>query len=242
MLEKLFESLDDKVFTAELKESLQNEFNEAVEQKAEEIAADKINESLEDLNEKSEEHIEFLNEKAEEYVEQKQQEMLEQVNKYLELVVDEFLNEKAEEIQSNVNESKADMIIDGFESMLVATGVKVKQISEAVEAESHDSILSKQKEKLNKVINENIELKETNQNLLKTGLIKELSENLTIIEAQKFKKLAEMVEFSQDEGYLEKLNVIKESIKSKTDDVEQDESNNLNESNNSSKSVYSHLV
>ena len=56
MLEKLFESLDEKVFTAELKEALEAQFNEAVETKAALIAEAKIADAVEELNEKNEAH------------------------------------------------------------------------------------------------------------------------------------------------------------------------------------------
>jgi hypothetical protein len=92
MLEKLFESLDENVFTAELKESLEAQFNEAVEAKAAIIADEKIEEATDSLNEKSEAHIDFLNEKADQYVAQKQSEMVDSLDKYLDRVVEEFFS------------------------------------------------------------------------------------------------------------------------------------------------------
>lgn len=207
--EKLFESLDEKIFTTELKESLETQFNEAVELKAQTLAEAQI----ETLNEKSEEHITFLSEKAEEYVEMKQEEMLESLDAYLDRTISEFVTEAKEALGESIKSEKADMIIEAFDTMLVAAGVEVSKIVEAKESESVDNALSEATTKYDSVVDELIALKEENEKLLKEGVIMELTEGLSIVESEKFKKLASIVEFSRDESYLEKLETIKESVK-----------------------------
>lgn len=217
MLEKLFESLDSKVFTPELKESLEAQFNEAVEIKAQGIAEAKIEEQIESLNEKSEQHIEFLSEKAEEYVKVKQTEMLESLDKFLDRVVEEFVQEAKESLDESVKSEKADMIIEAFDSMLTATGVTVAKIVEAKDAEAIDESLSAKLEesikKYDAVVEEAIALKEENDTLIKLGVISEMKEGLSIVESEKFVKLAGLVEFTKDTSYTEKLETIKESVK-----------------------------
>ena len=75
MLEKLLESLDKEVYTAEMLESIQTQFNEAVETRAEEIASEKVTKVLEEaLAEKDKEmetKINELEESAEEFVSNK---------------------------------------------------------------------------------------------------------------------------------------------------------------------------
>jgi len=212
-LEKLFESLDEKIFTPELKESLQTQFNEAVEIKAASIADARIEEEIESLNEKSEQHIEFLNEKAEEYVSMKQDEMLESVDKYLDRVVNDFVTSAKASLDESVKSEKADMIIDAFDSMLVATGVKVAKIMEAKEEESTENQLKETISKYDALVEENITLKDENDTLIKMGVINEMKEGLSIVEAEKFIKLADLVEFTKDDTFAEKLETIKESVK-----------------------------
>ena len=53
------------------------------------------------------------------------------------------------------------------------------------------------------------------EKLLKSGIILELKEGLSLVEAQKFERLANIVDFSSSEKYLEKLQTIKESVKAK---------------------------
>lgn len=219
MLDKLFESLDAKVFTPELKESLEAQFNEAVEIKAQSIADAKIEEAVESLNEKSEQHIEFLSEKADEYVQMKQDEMLESLDKFLDRAVEEFVQEAKVALDESIKSEKADMIIEAFDSMLTATGVTVAKIVEAKEAQaSSDSVsdaakLEEAVKKYDAVVEEIIALQEENDTLIKMGVISELKEGLSIVEAEKFEKLADLVEFTKDEKFAEKLATIKESVK-----------------------------
>lgn len=226
MLE-ILESLDEKVFTPELKESLQAQFNEAVETKAQEIADARIEKEINDLNEKSEEytnllnekseeHIQFLDEKANEYVEMKQEEMVESLDKYLELVVEEFVSEAKDALDESIKSEKADMMLEGFEAMLIAGGIEVSKIVEAKDNSSVEHKLSEKIEKIDSLVDENITLKEENETLIKMGLISEMAEGLSIVESEKFKKLAELVEFTRDESFAEKLETIKESVKGST--------------------------
>lgn len=239
MLTKLFESLDETVFTTELKEALEVQFNEAVEAKAIQIAEDKINEEIESLNTKSEEHIEYLNEKAEEYVETVKTELVEQLDKYLDRVVNDFMNEAKESLDESVKTEKADMIIEAFESMLVATGVDVARIVEAKDDESVKTELTESVAKNDALVEEILALKEENNKLIKLGVINEMKEGLSIVEAQKFEKLADLVEFSKDEAFTEKLQTIKESVKGAAEVKEEklDESVQKGE-----KPVWAHLV
>jgi hypothetical protein len=107
------------------------------------------------------------------------------------------------------------MIIEAFDAMLIATGVEVSKIVEAKEETEAESKLAESIEKYDTLVEENIELKSQNEKLLKSGIILELKEGLSLVEAQKFERLAHIVDFSSSEKYLEKLQTIKESVKAK---------------------------
>jgi len=228
MLEKLFEAMDEKVFTPELKESLEAQFNEAVELKASVIAEEKIEEVTKDLNEKAEaEKTEF------------ETNMVESLDKYLERVVEEFMVEARESLEESEKSEKADMIIEAMEAMLVATGVEVSRISEAKTTTDVETKLTESVEKQDKLVEEVMALKEENEKLLKAGIIMEMSEGLSLIEAEKFKKVAELVEFSKDKKYAEKLETLKESISKKETEEKIEESVKTKEDNVPS---WKHLV
>jgi hypothetical protein len=208
MLEKLFESLDEKVFTNDLKESLETSFNEAVELKAIELAESKISEKTELLKEEMDNFKEDLVELAE----KRESKILEQVDSYLEKVVDEFVTEAEEKLSETIVNEKADLMIEAFDSMLIAGGVDIQKIVEAKETSDIENKLEESIEKYDELVEENIELRKKEEELLKLGVIAEMQSDLSIIESSKFAKLAELVEFSKDSSYIEKLETIKESV------------------------------
>jgi hypothetical protein len=67
-------------------------------------------------------------------------------------------------------------------------------------------------DKLANMADKLVESKREANKYLKAGVIMEMSKDLSVLEGAKFEKLAEMVEFSRDEKFTAKLDVIKESI------------------------------
>jgi hypothetical protein len=242
MLEKLFESLDEKVFTTELKEALEVQFNEAVESKAALIAEAKIEEEITSLNEKSEAHIEFLNEKADAYVAMKQAEMVESLDKYLDRVVSEFIAEAQGALDESIKSEKADMIIEAFDSMLTATGVEVAKIVEAKDESAVEKKLEESVAKYDTLVEEVITLKGENDTLVKLGVINEMKEGLSIVEAEKFLKLADLVEFTRDEAFATKLETIKESVKGAVEVKEEEKVTESVKTVPTKAPVWAHLV
>ena len=59
---------------------------------------------------------------------------------------------------------------------------------------------------------ENKTLKKKNDELIQQGVINELKEGLTIVEAEKFEKLAKGIPFTKNEDYLNKLNELKKTV------------------------------
>jgi len=245
MLKELFESLDEKVFTAELRESLETQFNEAVEQKASVIAQERIDEEIDVLgekseehinmlnekseehiemlnekseehinllNEKSEEHIEYLDNKAEEYVAIKLDEMVDSVDAYLDKVVDDFVNEAKSSLEESTKSEKADMIIEAFDTMLVATGVDVARIVEAKDESAAENKLDESINKYDELLDESLQLRAENDKLVKLGIITEMKDGLSDKASKRFDELASIVEFSRDESYLKKLEMIRENV------------------------------
>jgi hypothetical protein len=242
MLEKLFESLDEKVFTVELKEALEAQFNEAVESKAASIAEARIQEEIGSLNEKSEAHIDFLNEKADAYVAMKQAEMVESLDKYLDRIVEEFVAEAKAALDESVKSEKADMIIEAFDTMLTATGVEVAKIVEAKDESAVEKKLEESVAKYDTLVEEVITLKAENDTLVKMGVINEMKEGLSIVEAEKFVKLADLVEFTRDEAFAAKLETIKESVKGAVEVKKEEEVTESVKTETVKAPVWAHLV
>jgi len=227
MLKKLFESLDETIFTDELKESLETQFNEAVESKAQLLADERIDEEIEKLSEKSEEyvdmlsgkseeHIDYLTEKADQFVAKKETEMLESLDQYLDRVVEEFVESATDSLNESVKSEKADLIIEAFDSMLVATGVKVSQIVEAKDTSSDEHKLAESIEKYDSLVETVIAMEKENEQLIQMGVIAELTEGLSLVESAKFKRLAGLVNFEKNAAYSDKLETIRESVIGRT--------------------------
>lgn len=68
------------------------------------------------------------------------------------------------------------------------------------------------KSQYNEAVNETFELKRKNQELMKLGLVTEMCEGLTALQVERFKRLVEGIEFTNDEKYVQRLESIKESI------------------------------
>ena len=76
--------------------------------------------------------------------------------------------------------------------------------------------------KLNEEIEKNVKLNKDNGELKKEEIIAKSSEDLTDVEAEKFNKLAEEVEYANEEDFTNKVKTIKESYFGKKEEVKSD--------------------
>lgn len=205
------EKVNEKV--KELKAKFKNELNEHSEQliqQGEEYAKYVREEERKAINE----HINKLNELAEEYVDLTCKEIIENLDMYAENVINEFINDYKDKLDMKINESNTNVILDMFSTLCLKTGIGLKEINEA-KAEKDNAKKEEDAdllERYNKEVNENIRLRKENNNLIKAGIINEMKEGLTILQAQKFEKIAETIDFTRDENFINKLKSIKENI------------------------------
>jgi len=71
--------------------------------------------------------------------------------------------------------------------------------------------ISTLEKKLEETIQQVVETKNSNSDLIKEKVISDVTSDLTETEIEKFQTLAQDVEYSNEEGFAEKLNTIKES-------------------------------
>lgn len=259
MLETLLESLDKEVYTEEMVESIKTQFNEAVETKAKEIAevaineetlkieasfAEKLEEKLNELDEKSDEYKKELDEKSAEFIEEKMTSILDNVDKYLDRIIEEFVTESKDKLDESLKSEKSDMIIEAFDAMLIAGAVDISKIVEAKNDTDVEVKLKESIEKYDDLVEENILLKDKNKELLKSGVILELKEGLSLVESERFEKLANLVEFSETKSYIEKLETIKESVAKVNTEIDNkiDESVKIDDKKNVEKPIWAHLA
>ena len=243
MLEKLLESLDKEVFTAEMVESIMAQFNEAVETKAKEIADAGLAEAIETaVNEALEAKEKELEEKAEAYNDAKLAEINESLDLYLGKVVDEFILESKDRMNESLKAEKADMIIESFEAMITMGAVDVMKIAEAKDLSYADAKLSESVTKYDDLMTNYLSLQKDNEKLAKLGVINEMKEGLSLVESKKFETLASLVPFSKSDKYAEDLEVIKESVKGSVETKVEDTIIVESKVKTETKVNYSHLV
>lgn len=197
-----------------------------------EALVDQYNEKIDllevDVGEYIKRRIDKLETKAEEYVnlridelEQKSEEykdhITEKFAQYADRAFEEFIQEAKESLIESVESKEIEVMHEAYQAMIESAGVDLNsRIMESVGGVAAKEI-RQLKNQYNELVNENIKLNEKNRQMLKLGIIKELSEDLSLIESERFSKLAEMVTFSQDEKYVDRLETLKESIKNKGD-------------------------
>lgn len=197
-----------------------------------EALVDQYNEKIDllevEVGEYIKRRIDKLETKAEEYVnlridelEQKSEEYKDHITKkfaqYADRVVEEFIQEAKESLIESVESKEIEVMHEAYQSMIESAGVDLNsRIMESVGGVAAKEI-RQLKNQYNDLVKENVKLNEKNRQMLKLGIIKELSEDLSLIESERFSKLAEMVTFSQDEKYVDRLETLKESIKNKGD-------------------------
>lgn len=143
------------------------------------------------------------------------------LDSYLDAVVEEFVSENTFAIDESIKSEKYGAVLEGFNSLMIASGVEIAQIAESKEVKdaadlvSESASIEKADAKVDALMETVLELKAKNAELLKTGLIKESTEDMTEMQKDKFLKLAQILEFNDKEplDFIEKLDTIAESIK-----------------------------
>ena len=231
MLENLFESVDEKVFTPAMKEKLTEAFNDAVEAKSHLIAEDMSAEIKSQLNEEAETYKQQLDEAFEQYVNDYQEKLVENLNTYLSKIVDDFVNENASKIDSLVKPYKTDALLALFEK---SANIMGKEIGDVIKP-SNVNESSEIREHCNDLMSENISLKKELFDVKKAALCAEISESLTLPQTQAFKSLVEMRfdNISDSEKSDMSLEDIEESILNIKNNIEAVSSSKISESTRS---------
>jgi len=139
-----------------------------------------------------------------------QSELTEKVDAYMGYVVEEWMKENEIAIERGLKGEIAEDFISGLKSLFEEHYIDVPD-------EKYD-ILGQQAEKLddleaklNEQIEKSAELKKANNQLVRESVFAEVSSDLADTEAEKFKSLAEDVDFTDEDSFRSKLDTLKES-------------------------------
>ena len=145
-------------------------------------------------------------------------ELVEKVDSYLNYVVEEWMQENKIAIERGIKGEIAEDFIGGLKKLFEDHYIDVPDEKYNV-LEDQASKIEDLEKKLNEEIEKNVKLNKDNGELKKEDIIKASSEDLTDVEAEKFNKLAEEVEYSNEEDFTNKVKTIKESYFGKKEEA-----------------------
>lgn len=184
-------------------EDLNEEFKEKATTIFEAAVVAKVNEQLEKIS------VNFEAELSEE-VETVRKEMTENLDQYLDYVVEQWMEENRLAVEQGLKAEMVEDFLKGLKGLFEDHYVeipdeKVDVVEElAARAEELES-------KLNEQIEKNVELRGVVEQYDREQLIESVSNGLTDTQKAKFETLAEGIDFSDEESFVNKLTIVKES-------------------------------
>src|SRR6056300_1406764 len=149
-------------------------------------------------------------EKLKEEVETTKSELVEKVDSYLNYVVEEWMQENKLAIERGIKGEIAEDFISGLKKLFEDHYIDVPDEKYDV-LEDQASKIEDLEKKLNEQIEKNVEQNKAIGSLKRQDIIDEASKDLADTAKEKFNKLAEEVEFSNEEDFKTKVSTIKES-------------------------------
>ena len=163
-------------------------------------------------------------EKLKEESEKAKGELVEKVDSYLAYVVEEWMKENELALERGIKGEIAEDFISGLKKLFEEHYINVPDEKYDV-LEDQASKIDSLQTKLDEEINKNVELSKANSQATKAQIVAEMGEDLADTAKEKFNKLAEEVEYSNENDFRAKVKTIKESyfgkkeVSSDIDDV-----------------------
>ena len=149
-------------------------------------------------------------EKLKEESEKAKGELVEKVDSYLAYVVEEWMKENELALERGIKGEIAEDFISGLKKLFEEHYISVPDEKYDVLEDQASKIESLEK-KLNEEIEKNVELNKENSESKRASIVNEMGEDLAETSKEKFNKLAEEVEYKNEEDFKAKVATIKES-------------------------------
>ena len=204
-IDQVVDSLDvsDDVNALVDGEELSEEFKSKAATIFESAVKTKVRAELEKIQEQNDQLIE-------EMAESTINDMTEKVDDYLNYVVEQWMEENQLAIERGLKGEIAEDFISGLKNLFEDHYIDVPDEKYDI-LEANLTRIEELEEKLNKQMDENIQLRKQKGELVKESMISDVADGMTDTETEKFQSLVEDVEFSDEESYKEKLQTIRES-------------------------------
>ena len=137
-------------------------------------------------------------------------ELVEKVDSYLAYVVEEWMKENELALERGIKGEIAEDFISGLKKLFEDHYIDVPDEKYNV-LEDQSSQIEELKKKLNESIEKNVELTKENGNFKRQDIIDEASKDLAETQKEKFSKLAEEIDYKNEEDFKTKVATVKES-------------------------------
>lgn len=134
---------------------------------------------------------------------------------YMDLVVENFIKENQEALETKMNESKVNALLEGFQSMMIASGVELKHIHEELEADKaeKEEIKESKTREFDALAEEVIELRKEIDVRKKVDAFYKICEGLSDLQKERLQEQADKISESTTlEEFSERLELMKESM------------------------------
>jgi len=209
---KVKESIDQKIEDLDVSKDVEalvqgEELSEEFKAKAatifETAIKSKVRSELEKIQEENDKQMKELAETS-------MTSMVEKVDDYLNYVVEQWMTDNELAIERGLKGEIAEDFISGLKGLFEDHYIDVPDEKYDI-LEANLSKIEELEDKLNKQMEENVQLKKAKGELVKESMIADVADGMTDTETEKFQSLVDDVEFSDEDSYTEKLQTIKES-------------------------------
>ena len=184
-------------------EELSEEFKTKAATIFETAVKSKVRAELEKIQEENDKVMEDMAEST-------MNDIVEKVDDYMNYVVEQWMEDNQLAIERGLKGEIAEDFISGLKNLFEDHYIDVPDEKYDI-LEANLTKIEELEEKLNKQMEENVQLKKQKGELVKESMISVVANGMTDTETEKFQSLVEDVEFSDEETYKGKLQTIRES-------------------------------
>ena len=173
---------------------------------------------VEEVTNRIEEYQKQFNDENAEQNSNFQQELTEKVDGYLNYVVEEWMKENELAIERGIRTELVEDFMSGLKTLFTEHYIDIPE----EKVDMVDDLFTKVEDlekQLSEEIDRGVELQQELSSFKKDDVVRKVTQDLADTEAEKVTKLAEGIEYENDEQYSEKLNVLKENYFPKTEAV-----------------------
>lgn len=137
------------------------------------------------------------------------------LDQYLEYVIEQWMEDNQLAIENSLRADIAEDFMEALRNVFAEHYITVPDEKIDLVAEMKAE-LDEVKAKLNEAVDENLELSSIVNEAIKSATLEEVSEGLTMTQSEKLRTLAEGIDFTDEDTYKKKLNIVKEQYFTKS--------------------------